>query len=76
MADQALPATGKTQALRIFAWAMVAATFVYLINNYLMFWLGWPGVLSITSDFSVKALIQVLEEQAAGLIARLAEQRA
>lgn len=31
-------------ALRIFAWFIVAATFVFLINNYLIFWRGWPGI--------------------------------
>jgi TRAP-type mannitol/chloroaromatic compound transport system permease small subunit len=32
---------------RTFGWAVVALTFVFLINNYLIFWRGWPGVDSI-----------------------------
>ncbi|MGI9373827.1 MAG: TRAP transporter small permease subunit [Hyphomicrobiales bacterium] len=31
-------------ALRSFSWAIVAFTFVFLINNYLVFWHGWPGI--------------------------------
>lgn len=44
---QALPPTNGTQGMRIFAWMMVSATFVYLINNWLMFWMGWPGAGSV-----------------------------
>ncbi|MGY8961562.1 MAG: hypothetical protein ACKVKG_18950, partial [Alphaproteobacteria bacterium] len=46
----------STALLRIFAWAIVVATFVFLINNYLIFWRGWPGMdvmsahLGILSD--------------------------
>ena len=28
---------------RLFAWGMIAALFAFLINNYLIFWRGWPG---------------------------------
>ena len=43
MSEQALPSTSGTRAIRAFAWIMVAATFAYLINNWLMFWHDWPG---------------------------------
>ncbi|MEO0619011.1 MAG: TRAP transporter small permease subunit [Pseudomonadota bacterium] len=35
--------TGGTTFVRIFAWATVALTFGFLLNNYLNFWLEWPG---------------------------------
>ncbi len=38
------PATLKTISLsRVFAYSMVAALFLYLLNNYLVYWQGWPG---------------------------------
>ena len=30
--------------LRIFAWSTVSLTLLFLINNYLIFWKGWPGL--------------------------------
>lgn len=47
-------------ALRGFAWAMVAATFVFLINNYLTNWLDWPGPMSVLGTGGVLAWVQVL----------------
>jgi TRAP-type mannitol/chloroaromatic compound transport system permease small subunit len=35
---------GKLQLYRFFAWATVGMTFALLVNNYLDFWRGWPGV--------------------------------
>ena len=35
---------GGPQLYRFFAWATVGMTFALLINNYLDFWRGWPGV--------------------------------
>ncbi len=32
-----------TIAVRFFGWAMLSALLVFLINNYLTFWHGWPG---------------------------------
>ena len=61
MNADALPPTGGTQALRLFAWMMVAATFVYLINNWLMFWMGWPGAGSVLGgDVSALGVVQLL----------------
>ncbi len=60
MSDQALPATTGTLSVRAFAWIMVAATLVYLINNYLIAWQDWPGPASILSgNISVTGLVQV-----------------
>ena len=37
--------SGTTNALyRAFALSLAATTFVFLLNNYLIFWQGWPGV--------------------------------
>ena len=30
--------------LRIFAWSTVSLTLLFLVNNYLIFWKGWPGL--------------------------------
>lgn len=52
--------TSGTQATRIFAWATVGATFVYLINNGLMFWGGMPGAGSVLrGEFSAVGLLQL-----------------
>lgn len=67
MSDQAIPVgadavpvTNGARAMRVFAWSMVAATFVYLINNWLMFWIGWPGVGSVLSgSFTALGAIQI-----------------
>ncbi|MEQ9586629.1 MAG: TRAP transporter small permease subunit [Parvibaculaceae bacterium] len=31
--------------IRVFGWSMLSVLGVYLINNYLIFWRGWPGIL-------------------------------
>lgn len=36
--------------LRFFALSMVALTLLYLINNVLTFWWGWPGLLGFLGD--------------------------
>ena len=56
----AAPATSAVRGIRVFAWAMVMATFAYLINNWLLFWQDWPGALSVFSAFSVQGLLQLL----------------
>ena len=30
--------------LRVFSWLMVSLTLLFLVNNYLIFWRGWPGL--------------------------------
>ena len=34
-----------TMLLRIGAWGMVALTLLFLLNNFLIFWMDWPGPL-------------------------------
>jgi TRAP-type mannitol/chloroaromatic compound transport system permease small subunit len=43
----------ETSALRVFAWAMVSTTFVFLINNYLTFWRGWPGFTTLLAHLEL-----------------------
>ena len=43
-------AGGAVAALgRFFAWAMVATTLAFLLNDYLTYWRGWPGFLEFVS---------------------------
>ncbi len=35
---------------RVLAWSMVATTLMFLFNNYLIFWQGWPGFLNFLGD--------------------------
>ncbi len=35
-----------TKTVRIFGWAVLACLLVFLINNYLNFWLLWPGAMA------------------------------
>ena len=30
--------------LRVFSWLLVSLTLLFLVNNYLIFWRGWPGL--------------------------------
>ncbi|MEM9059318.1 MAG: TRAP transporter small permease subunit [Pseudomonadota bacterium] len=66
MTDQAapaiaLPATSGTQSVRMFAWIMTAAIGVYVLNNGLMFWGGWPGAGSLLGgEFSVLGALQFI----------------
>ena len=39
-----------TAVVRMFGWISVAMAFVYVINNFLCFWLDWPGVFALLSD--------------------------
>ncbi len=41
--DGAYRSTTMTLVLRAFAWIVVTMTAVFLLNNYLIFWRGWPG---------------------------------
>lgn len=67
-----IPATTGVRTVRVFAWTMVLATAVYLVNNWLMFWMGWPGVMSIVNGaFSILGLLQLLFYVAAVTLAVL-----
>ena len=52
-------------AMRIFAWAIVAATFAFLLNVYLNHWRGWPGAGAITSGGGGLAWLQAITYLAA-----------
>lgn len=59
--------------LRTFTWFIVGATFVYLLNCYLTYWQGWPGVLPLVQNGNVSALgVSQLALYAAALIAAAA----
>lgn len=36
--------------LRALMWSMTAIVLLFLINNYLIFWRGWPGVTGLMGD--------------------------
>ncbi len=42
-----------TVQFRMLGWISVALTFAYTINNFLSFWLDWPGVLAFLSGVGV-----------------------
>ncbi len=47
--------------VRIFGWTVLAATFVFLFNNYMTFWQGWPG-----ATVALGLVAKVAEPGAAG----------
>jgi TRAP-type mannitol/chloroaromatic compound transport system permease small subunit len=58
-----LPPTRGTHLVRIFvrifAWSVAAATFVFVIDNYLSVWRGWPGGAAVLAGRSeALALLQ------------------
>ncbi len=60
---------GNTSGLlfRIAAGVMVALVLLFLLNNYLIFWRGWPGVLNFSAHqgwFGLAALSKPLEGNA------------
>lgn len=36
-----------TATIRMFGWISIAMSFAYVVNNYLCFWQGWPGVFAL-----------------------------
>ena len=59
--DGAGPATAASQALRVLAWGIVTATFVFLLNNYLLFWQGWPGFAAAFAGDAAPGGVQALQ---------------
>lgn len=45
---------------RCFAWCTIAVMAAFLLNNYLNYWLKWPGPLSVFGGGSALGLIQLL----------------
>jgi TRAP-type mannitol/chloroaromatic compound transport system permease small subunit len=45
---------------RVFSWSTIGTLFAFLLNNYLSYWLGWPGPASVFGGaVSALGLIQV-----------------
>jgi len=42
-----MTATGNTYLVRLFAWTTLAFLAIYLINNYLTYWVGLPGAKAV-----------------------------
>lgn len=43
---------------RLFAWGIISATFIFLLNNYLTYWREWPGASRIFSDGASLSWVQ------------------
>jgi TRAP-type mannitol/chloroaromatic compound transport system permease small subunit len=41
-----------TTLTRIFGWAVLGALVVFILNNYMTFWLGWPGAGASVGHFA------------------------
>ncbi len=52
LADASMAGRPDTLAFRIFAWAVVVTMFVFLLNNYLIFWWDWPGLAPLGEYFA------------------------
>jgi len=53
--------------LRVFAWSMVSLTMLFLFNNYLIFWRGWPGLWNFFAHhemFGISPLRKPLDSNA------------
>lgn len=46
--------------VRFVAWVCLVEMAIFLFNNYLIFWLGFPSALSIFSEFSILGSLQFL----------------
>jgi TRAP-type mannitol/chloroaromatic compound transport system permease small subunit len=53
--------SGKILGFRACAWIMVLATLVFVLNNYLTLWWGWPGVgATVSGGGSALGYLQIL----------------
>ena len=41
---------------RVFAWSVVAVTFAFVLNAYLIFWREWPGAWRLAGEWGLSAL--------------------
>ncbi|MDJ0946294.1 MAG: TRAP transporter small permease subunit [Kiloniellales bacterium] len=57
--DEYLP-SGPVLGVRYFGWTIVATLVVFLLNAYLKFWLGWPGVAAAFGGGGALAWLHVL----------------
>ncbi|MFK7943694.1 MAG: TRAP transporter small permease subunit [Paracoccaceae bacterium] len=58
MTETALPPS-PARGFRAFSWVMVGLTFAYLVNNYLVVWLEWPGARTGLSEGHSLAFVHV-----------------
>jgi TRAP-type mannitol/chloroaromatic compound transport system permease small subunit len=58
VSDQTYQPSASTLGWRTFSWAATILTFVFLLNNFLTFWFGWPGATSIIDGGDAKGWIQ------------------
>ena len=59
-----------TLLLRSSAWGMVALALLFLLNNFLIFWMDWPGPLALAAHqgwFGLEPLPQPLADGAIAL---------
>ena len=49
----------STLGWRMFSWAVTILMFVFLFNNFLTYWFGWPGATSVSSGGGALAWLQV-----------------
>ncbi len=52
--------SGSVLGIRFLAWTVVTTLGVFLLNAYLKFWLGWPGVTAAFSGGGALAWLHVL----------------
>lgn len=57
--ETAFVAPSPARGVRAFSWVMVSMTFAYLLNNFLVVWLGWPGARSGLADGDALAYVQI-----------------
>ena len=51
-----IESSSGTRVYRLISWSIVAIMFLFLFNNYLNFWLGWPGVPTVLAHFGLFGL--------------------
>ena len=62
--------TGNILAFRAFAWTLVAATLVFILNNYLTLWWGWPGArATLSGEASALGWLQLFSYAACAISA-------
>ena len=60
--------SGNILGFRAFAWTMVFATLVFVLNNYLTLWWGWPGAGSVLAgNSSILGFLQLASYAACAL---------
>lgn len=50
-------AAAPALVLRVFAWSVIGVMFAYLVNCYLSYWQGWPGILPLFEGGKVDFLV-------------------